>query len=406
MFAAFLRDAPWLTPDRLRAYATILILAAVPMIAWTLAGPGITDPLGRPVGTDFLSFWTVSWALLHGQAHTIYHPEALAGLEQAMIHPARTAFYAWEYPPNALLIVYPLALLPYLWSLTLWLVLGAALYLTALWRILPRPLTLWAGLAYPAVLVTIGHGQNALLTTGLLGWGVLLLDRRPVTAGILFGILAFKPQLALLVPVALIAIGQWRAIGAAMFTLLVLAMTSDILFGSCVWAGFRANLPFAGQMLESGLVPYYKFASVFAAVRLLGGTPAAAAAIQALAALGLAAIIVWCWRHSPDTAIRGASLAAALPLASPFFLDYDLVVVALVMAWLVQIQGRRGARPWERTILAANAIAPLVSRPLGAYTHVLLAPCAVAALVLVILARTRRDSLAAGPASISTPQSE
>ena len=170
-----------------------------------------------------------------------------------MIHPARTAFYAWEYPPNALLIVYPLALLPYLWSLTLWLVLGAALYLTALWRILPRPLTLWAGLAYPAVLVTIGHGQNALLTTGLLGWGVLLLHRRPVTAGILFGILAFKPQLALLVPVALIAIGQWRAIGAAMFTLLVLAITSDILFGSCVWAGFRANLPFAGQMLESRL---------------------------------------------------------------------------------------------------------------------------------------------------------
>ena len=402
---AFLRDAPWLTEDRLRAYATILILAAAAMIAWTMAGPGIVDPLGRPIGTDFLSFWTVSWALLHGQVPAIYHPLALDGLERAMMRPSRTAFYAWEYPPNALLIVYPLALLPYLWSLTLWLSFGAALYLTALWRILPRPLTLWAGLAYPAVLVTIGHGQNALLTTGLLGWGLLLLPRRPVAAGILFGILAFKPQLALLVPVALIAIGQWRAIGAAMFTLLVLAIASDILFGNCVWAGFRANLPFAGQILEAGLVPYYKFASVFAAIRLLGGTPAAASAIQALAALGSTAIVVWCWRHSPDTAIRGASLAAALPLASPFFLDYDLVVVALAMAWLVRIQARCGARPWERTVLAANAIAPLVSRTTGAYTHVLLAPYAVAALLLVILARTQRDSLASGPAPVSPPQS-
>lgn len=92
-----------------------------------------------------------------------------------MVHSAHTAFYAWESPPTALLIVYPLALLPYLWSLAV----GGAVYLTALWRILPRPLTLWASLAYPAVLLTIGHSQNALLTTGLLGWGLLLLPRRP-----------------------------------------------------------------------------------------------------------------------------------------------------------------------------------------------------------------------------------
>ncbi len=374
------------------------------MIAWTLAGPGITDPIGRPIGTDFISFWTVSWALLHGQAHAIYDPAAIAGVEQAMVHPKSTAFYAWEYPPNALLIVYPLALLPYLWSLTLWLSFGAALYLTALWRILPRPLTLWAGLAYPAVLVTIGHGQNALLTTGLLGWGVLLLPRRPLTAGILFGILAFKPQLALLVPVVLIAIGQWRAIVAATTTLLALAIASDILFGSCVWAGFRTNLPFAGQILGSGLVPYFKFASVFAAVRLLGGIPAAAA-IQAIVALGSTALVTWCWRCCPDTAIRGAALAAALPLASPFFLDYDLMVIALAMVWLVQVQARCGPQPWERAILAANAIAPLVSRPIGAYTHVLLAPFAVAALLLVILARARRHSLAASSAPISARQS-
>ena len=175
MFAAFLRVALWLTPDRLRAYVTILLLAGAAMTAWTLARPGLADPMGRPIGTDFLSFWTVSWALLHGRTHAIYHPRALAGLEQAMVHSAHTAFYAWDSPPTALLIVYPLALLPYLWSLAV----GGAVYLTALWRILPRPLTLWTGLAYPAVLLTIGHSQNALLTTGLLGWGLLLLPRRP-----------------------------------------------------------------------------------------------------------------------------------------------------------------------------------------------------------------------------------
>ena len=100
MFAAFLRVALWPTPDRLRAYVTILLLAGAAMTAWTLAGPGLADPMGRPIGTDFLSFWTVSWALLHGWTHAIYHPRALAGLEQAMVHSAHTAFYAWEIPAH------------------------------------------------------------------------------------------------------------------------------------------------------------------------------------------------------------------------------------------------------------------------------------------------------------------
>jgi alpha-1,2-mannosyltransferase len=401
LFAAFLRDPPWLTPDRLRAYVTILLLAGAAMTAWTLAGPGLADPMGRPIGTDFLSFWTVSWALLHGQAHAIYHPQALARLEQAMVHPAHTALYAWEYPPTALLIVYPLAPLPYLWSLALWLAVGGAVYLTALWRILPRMLTLWAGLAYPAVLLTIGHGQNALLTTGLLGWGLLLLPRRPVAAGILFGILSFKPQLALLVPVALIAAGQWRTIAAASFILLVLALRTIILFGSSVWAGFRASLPFAGQIIESGLVPYYKFQSAFAAMRLLGAVPAIAWSVQTVATLGSAAIVIWRWRHSTDAMIRNAALAAAIPLASPFFLDYDLVVLALAMAWLARIQQRKGVRPWERTVLAVNAMTPLVSRTIGAYTHVLLAPLAIAALLVVIALRARGDRFGHAAAGLS-----
>ncbi len=46
-----------------------------------------------------------------------------------------TAFYAWEYPPAALLVVYPLALLSYLCSLGVWLAIGLAGYLAVLWRI-------------------------------------------------------------------------------------------------------------------------------------------------------------------------------------------------------------------------------------------------------------------------------
>jgi hypothetical protein len=291
----------------------MLVLALAGIICWTLTGPGITDPAGRPIGTDFTSFWTVSWALLNGDAHTVYDPEALAGLEQALVEGERMAVYPWLYAPIGLLIVYPLALLPYLWSLALWLLVGIVSYLSALWRILPRPLTLWAGLAYPAVLVTISHGQNALLITGLLGWGLLLLPRWPVAGGVLFGILGFKPQISLLVPVALIAGGQWRAIIAAGITFLCLSTAPILLLGPSVWAEFLHSLPLSSEILDAGLVPYYKMQSVFAAVRLLGGAPTAAWVAQALATIAAATILIWCWRRSTTSLMKNAALATAIP---------------------------------------------------------------------------------------------
>jgi alpha-1,2-mannosyltransferase len=394
---AFLRDAAWLTPGRLRAYATAMIVVTACVVAWSLMGHGIEDPAGRPVGTDFVSFWTVSWALLHGHSGEIYVPMALAALEQTALQRAETLFYAWQYPPIALLVVWPLALLPYLWSLAIWLAVGLAGYLTAMWRILPRPLTLWAALGFPGVMLTIVHGQNALLTTSLLGWALLLLWQRPIAAGVLIGMLTFKPQLGLLLPVALIAGGHWRAIVAAGLTALGLMAASALVFGAAIWRDFWVSTPFAHAMLDLGLVPYFKMQSVFAAARLLGGPPAVAYGVQAVVALGAAAIVAWVWRHKADPDLKCAAVAAATPLATPFFLDYDLMVIAPAIAWLAGRALRDGARPWEGTVLALAATLPLVSRSVAEYTGILPAPLVVALLVGAVVARVSGRPLRLGP---------
>jgi alpha-1,2-mannosyltransferase len=387
---AFFRDAAWLTQRRIRDYASILILVSVGMIAWLLMGQGIDDPLGRPVGTDFVSFWTVSWALLHDRAQAIYEPEALAALER-IIEGSTSAFYAWLYPPIALLLVYPLALLPYLWSLLLWLAAGAALYLTALWRILPRPLTLWAGLAFPALLVTIEHGQNALLTTGLLSWALLLLSPQPIAAGILIGMLTFKPQLGVLVPLALIAGRLGRTLIAAAATSVALAATTIVLFGSHVWADYIAVTPLARDVLDLGLVSAYKMQSVYAASRLLGMPLATAYGMQAVATLGSALLILWVWRQPSGQDLKNAALLAATPLATPFVLDYDLMLLAPAIAWLTARGLRGGALPWERLILAAACLDPLIARVFGQYTHIMITPVVVIALLTVIVRRIRDE---------------
>jgi alpha-1,2-mannosyltransferase len=390
-FLTFLRDAPWLTRGRVFGYATVLIAGAVVLITWVLSGHGIADPLGRPIGTDFLRLWTVSYALLNGEQRAIYEPATLMALELAVMQAATAPFYPWLYPPPALVIVYPLALLPYLGSLAAWIAVGLAGYLAALWRIFPKPLTVWVGLAFPAVLWTVTHGQNSFLTTSLFCWGLLQLPRRPVLAGILFGVLTFKPQLGLLLPVALVAGGHWRAVVAAALAALVFAATTVVLFGTGAWSDFLASPPLSRILLEEGLGfgAYYKMQSVFAAARLLGFPLPVAYSLQALVALGAAAAVAWAWRRPADPDMKNAALMAATPLSTAFIFDYDLMLLAPAIAWLARKAVKDGALPWEGTILVAAFLVPFVSRVVGMYTHLLLAPIVVAALVVVIVGRIR-----------------
>ena len=313
-------------------------------------------------------------------------------MEQTVIPRSAAAFYAWQYPPIALLLVYPLALLPYLAALGVWLAGGFLCYLSALWRIVPRALTLLLGLGFPAVLLTVTHGQNAFLTAGLLSWGLLLLPAQPVAAGVLIGALAFKPQLALLLPVALIAGGNWRAIVAASLTVLGLSAATVILFGAEIWRDFLASTALSQQMLDLGLVPYFKLQSVFAAIRVAGGSLPAAYAAQMLIAAGAAATVAWIWRRSGDHDLKAAALLAATPLATPFVLDYDLMLLAPAIALIARKSARHGPLPWETSILGFAAALPLFGRAIAEYTNIAVAPAAIAALLAIITLRCRAEA--------------
>jgi alpha-1,2-mannosyltransferase len=391
-FLAFLRDATWLTRGRVFGYSTALIAGTITVMAWVLSGHGMADPMGRPVGTDFLRLWTASYALLNGEGRAIYDPDAFFALERAVTQPPTPDFYPWNYPPSSLVITYPLALLPYLESLLTWIVLGLAAYLAALWRIFPKPLALWVGFAFPAVFWTVTHGQNSFLTTSLLCWGLLQLPRRPVLTGILFGVLTLKPHLGLLLPVALLAGRHWRALAIAAVTAVAFAAISAVLFGAGIWTDFLASTASTRTMLESGLNlgHYYKMQSVFAAARLLGSSAFLAYTLQALAALGAAATVAWVWRRpNGDPDMKNAALMAATPLSTAFIFDYDLMLLAPAIAWLARRGITDGALPYERTTLVAVFFAPFVSRVVGMYTHLLIAPIFIAALVVVIVRRIR-----------------
>src|SRR5271163_216747 len=267
--SAALRDADWLDRQRALAYARILFFFSYAgALIWIGLSRGGIDRAGKALGTDFVSFWTASQLTLAGRAADVYDVATHWGAQKALFGPD-VGYSAFFYPPPYLLICLPLALLPYFWSLTGWLAATGYAY----WRVVrayagPRVDAL-AILAFPAILINAGHGQNGFLSAALIGGGALLLDKRPLVAGLCFGALIFKPHLAPMIPIALIAARRWTTLAATAATAAALTLASWLVWGDAVWRAFLEAAPLARATLERHLVGDEKMQSVFAAVRLL-----------------------------------------------------------------------------------------------------------------------------------------
>ena len=200
-------------------------------------------------------------------------------------------------------------------------------------------------LAFPAVFVNVTHGHNGFVTAALLGGAMLVLDRRPLLAGVLIGCLAYKPQFGLLVPLVLAATGRWRTIAAAGLTVLSIAGLTWAAFGTDVFVAFWQSLPMAQSVVLEGAPGFHKIQSVYAALRLAGVPVSAANAAQALVTLATAVGAVMLWRSAAVFELKAAGLMIASLIATPYVLDYDLVVLAPAIAFLVAHGLRRGICP-------------------------------------------------------------
>jgi hypothetical protein len=250
------------------------------------------------------------------------------------------------------------------------------------------PLWLLLALAFPAVFVNLGHGHNGFLTAALIGAALAVLDRRPVLAGILFGLLAYKPQFGLLVPLALVATARYRSFAAACATVAALLVITTLAFGPPVWEAFFASLHFTRTVvLEAGETGWHKIQSVFALVRMWGGPIALAYAVQSAATLALAVAVVWLWRLKVDFALKAAVLVIAAILATPYSLDYDMTALAPAIAFLAVHGSRHGFAPYEKAALAALWFAPLIARTVAEAVGLPLGVLAMAAVLGLALNR-------------------
>ncbi|MGI4733229.1 MAG: glycosyltransferase family 87 protein [Janthinobacterium lividum] len=395
-------NGDWLDGQRLRRVCILLIAATVLSYGVLLAtAHGTLDRLGRPIGTDFSDVYAAGWMANHGRVAAAWiWPEHYR--VQQMLHASPgVPFYGWHYPPPFLLVASPLATLPYLVALALWLGGTLALATVAARAVLPGRGTVLAVLAAPTTFLCLGHGQNAFLTASLLGGGLWLLDRRPFVAGLLLGCLIYKPQFALLLPVVLLAAGNGRAILGAACSSFALVAATVALWGWPVWQSFLDTLPLTRTVvIETGQTGWEKIVSAFAAARAWGAPLPVAYGVQGgvtMLAIGGAALATRRATHR----VRNAATCAAALLSTPYVLDYDLVILGAATLFLVADARVRGWLPGEKTLLAIAYVVPLGGRQIAAAT---LLPIDFLAVVAVFALALRRGwTLDGGPQRPAVP---
>jgi alpha-1,2-mannosyltransferase len=392
-----LRSGEWLTAARARAYSLIVLgLSIAAFAGWIALSDRLVDRNGQPIGTDFSNVYAAGRLIWQGRAAEAYEPALQHAAEQAVFDGRVVPFYGWHYPPFFFAIAFLVAAFPYAWGLAIWLAASLAGYLAAMRAILPRPETLLISSAFPAVFVNIGHGQNGFLTAALLGGALQLISRRPWLAGILIGCLAYKPQFGVLIPIALVAGGRWRSIGAAAATVAALLALSFVTLRSDIWHAFAESMNFTQTVvLEQGGTGWQKIQSAFSAARMWGAGVHTAYAAQITLALLLAATIAWLWQSDAAFELKASALATGSLLATPYVLDYDLVVLAVAIAFFARHGLSRGFRDYEVSLLAAAWIVPLLSRSVAGVSGIPLGLIVLLAFYAFTLRRAVRDGAGA-----------
>lgn len=356
--------AHWLDSQRLKAYALVILACYVAVFIVYLYRVMWQKLAGfPPMAMDVLPFWSASFLALHGHAVDAYNLKALTAVEMNASPYFRTmgGMLPWLYPPNTLLMMSPLALLPLQAATVAFLGGTAALFVKTIHSIVPHRLTILVTLAFPGVAVVAITGQNGMLTAALAAAGLFALPRRPAVAGICFGLLCMKPHLVVLFPLALLCARSWRALLSFTLTTLATLALAALVFGPATLTAFVHNAGMAAGFVESGRAFLARMPTAFVLAKLAHASLTTAYAAQAVSALLGAAAVWYAWHQTCAHALRAATLVCASLLVSPYLYDYDLVWYGVLIAWYVQHGLRHGWQRGEREWLIVLWFAPLAA---------------------------------------------
>jgi hypothetical protein len=316
----------------------------------------VYDPNGLGIPTDFINVWAAGRLVLDGLPAQAYDWDIQKQVEVTKLGQDFVGYFAWHYPPPFLFVASLLALLPYSVAYIGWAFVTVLPYLAAVRAIVGHNFGFVLALAMPMAFINTLVGQNGFLTAALIGGSLYLIPIRPVLAGVCLGLLTYKPQYGLLFPIALIAAAHWRVFVSAAITAVVMVVISWLAFGTESWLAFFHWMPrFSQAFLTEGKAPWWKLQSIFAMVRYFGGSEPLGWAFQWVLTASVAVVLALMWRSRVPYTLKAAALAAGTLLTTPYLFMYDMMVLAIPIAFLIRIGLKTGFRAYELPALGGAA---------------------------------------------------
>jgi hypothetical protein len=349
--------------------AALALLAAVyewALFASTFSHPGVIGPNYNTPGTDWMVFYTAARSYWQGHLGILADGgrfTALLNQNFAHLLTQPLSYRPWIAPPHFLLVLLPFGLLGFAASYALFQLASAGALLASLRAGASDAKSAWAigfaAILCPAAALSAVDGQTGFFIAALLIGGFRLVEKRPVAAGLLFGLLTVKPQYFLLVPIALIAARQWKALATSFASALVLAAASAALFGIEPWLQWIGKV-LAGdpQWIEHGRLWGN---SLYACAIILGAPNGFASALQAAGLLAGAAAIYAGFMRIRESELKCALLLATAFLVAPHSGPYEAMMP--VVAGLLWLKHAKAPELWRWLIVLAVWLVPLVSPP-------------------------------------------
>lgn len=317
---------------RFAAVVVALIYGAI-LLYLGSTGRWFTNTAGVPIVWDFLPVHVAGQMTFSGEASKAYDIEAMHRAQVAALGHDFTGFLGWHYPPLFFIVAVALAIFPYPVAFLIWVMTTITGFSAALYRIAGTR-AVWMGLALPPTIANAMVGQNGFFTGALFGGFLLLLPTAPVAAGLLAALLSYKPQFGIVIPIALMAGGHWRAFASAAIGV-VTWITTCALMAPSVLLAFLHSLPETSRLvLDEGSVGWSKLCSLFGLVRAAGNSSEVGWLAEGIIA-AIAVFLVWViWRREVAYTSKAALLAVASLMATPYIYFYDLLLLPIALAFL------------------------------------------------------------------------
>jgi hypothetical protein len=349
--------------------ALLLVIAIVCSATWlglavTMAdipaSGTLTNRLGGVAGSDFMYFYPAGVMAAHGQASAVNDGAMLTTTGRSVLK-ATLPELVWPYPPTMSLLVAPLGWLTPQVALACWMGLLTLAMFAVGWLAFGSWRLALLVFLFPGTGLALFTGQVSPFVVVVLSGFFFTAERSPRLAGVLLGLLTWKPQFVIGPGLGLAAFRRWRTLLYALGGTLGLALLSVFAFGVGPWRTFLEAGLRHSQALDRE-TPLSRFITTFAAAYSQGLGPRWSFVLHLCVAIPAGWLALRLWRTGLDRSTRAAGLASCTLITTPYALDYDLLI--FLLPWCLLIRESRTAPARARTDvwlwLGLTALVPVV----------------------------------------------